>query len=67
MMFYCLYIYDCVKWKNHFYEMKWNVGMSGHEKERHKLIHPSLHLCSAIKFCLFVVCVGHSSPDVYYC
>ena len=22
------------KWKNHFYEMKGDVGMSGHEKER---------------------------------
>ena len=35
------------KWKNHFYEMKGDVGMSVHEKERnkkmptprHKLIH----------------------------
>ena len=27
----CLYIY---KWKNHFYEMKGDVGMSVHEKER---------------------------------
>ena len=26
-----LYIY---KWKNHFYKMKGDVGMSGHEKER---------------------------------
>ena len=25
------YIY---KWKNHFYKMKGDVGMSGHEKER---------------------------------
>ena len=24
------------KWKNHFYEMKGNVGMSRHEKERNK-------------------------------
>ena len=22
------------KWKNHFYKMKGDVGMSGHEKER---------------------------------
>ena len=43
------------KWKNHFYEMKGDVGMSLHEKERNKkrclhqdtksLITPSLHLC----------------------
>ena len=26
-----VYVY---KWKNHFYEMKGDVGMSGHEKER---------------------------------
>ena len=24
----------CYKWKNHFYEMKGDVGMSVHEKER---------------------------------
>ena len=23
-----------IKWKNHFYKMKGDVGMSGHEKER---------------------------------
>ena len=28
-----IYIY---KWKNHFYEMKGDVGMSLHEKERNK-------------------------------
>ena len=48
-------IYD--KWKNHFYEMKGDVGMSLHEKERNKkmptqdtksLITPSLHLCFAL-------------------
>ena len=42
------------KWKNNFYEMKGDVGMSLHEKERNKkmptkdtksLITPSLHLC----------------------
>ena len=41
------------KWKNHFYEMKGDVGMSLHEKERnkkmptprHKVITPSLNLC----------------------
>ena len=54
------------KWKNHFYKMKADVGMSGHEKERkqedayihqdtNSFITPSLHLCSALKFCLFVV------------
>ena len=44
------------KWKNQFYEMKGDVGMSLHEKERNKkiptqdtksLITPSLHLCFA--------------------
>ena len=33
---YCIphtYVY---KWKNHFYEMKGDVGMSLHEKERNK-------------------------------
>ena len=25
-----------IKWKNHFYEMKGDVGMSLHEKERNK-------------------------------
>ena len=40
------------KWKNHFYEMKGDVGMSLHEKEREQedaytksLITPSLHHC----------------------
>ena len=38
------------KWKTHFYEMKGDVGMSLHQKERNKmptkpLITPSLHLC----------------------
>ena len=28
-----MYVY---KWKNHFYEMKGDVGMSLHEKERNK-------------------------------
>ena len=27
------------KWKNHFYEMKGDVGMSHHEKERNKKMH----------------------------
>ena len=46
--------------------MKGDVGMSGHEKERkqedaytkiytNSFITPSLHLCSAFKFRLFVV------------
>ena len=46
--------------------MKGDVGMSGHEKERkqedayihqdtNSFITPSLHLCSALKFRLFVV------------
>ena len=26
--------YICYKWKNHFYEMKGDVGVSVHEKER---------------------------------
>ena len=26
----------CIKWKNNFYEMKGDVGMSLHEKERNK-------------------------------
>ena len=51
------------KWKNHFYEMKGDVGMSLHEKGRNKkclhqdtksLITPSLHLCFALTCCLFV-------------
>ena len=29
-----LFGYDNYKWKNHFYKMKGDVGMSGHEKER---------------------------------
>ena len=43
------------KWKNHFSEMKGDVGMSPHEKEgeqedaytktRNSFITPSLHLC----------------------
>ena len=34
------------EWKNHFYEMKGDVGMSLHEKERNKKMPtPSLHLC----------------------
>ena len=51
------------KWKNHFFEMKGDVGMSRHEKEREQedaftqtQTHtPSLHLHSTLKLCLFVV------------
>ena len=37
----CIAVYDAIdanryKWKNHFYEMKGDVGMSLHEKERNK-------------------------------
>ena len=44
------YIYKC---KNHFIEMKGDVGMSLHEKERnkknlHQADNPSLHLCLKI-------------------
>ena len=30
------YLFILYKWKNHFYEMKGDVGMSLHEKERNK-------------------------------
>ena len=33
---YTLYLLYLYKWKNHFYEMKGDVGMSLHEKERNK-------------------------------
>ena len=53
------------KWKNHFNEMKGDVGMSSHEKEREQedvyihqdrksLITPSLHLCFAQNCCFFI-------------
>ena len=54
------------KWKNHFYEMKGDVGMSLHEKERnkkmptprHKVTHnpiPTSWFCFNMLFvCLFV-------------
>ena len=59
-----LYMY---KWKNHFYEMKGDVGMSLHEKERnkkmptprHKVTHnpiPTSLFCFNMLFvCLFVM------------
>ena len=31
------------KWKNHFYEIKGDVGMSLHEKERNKKMHTPRH------------------------
>ena len=55
----------CTSGKIIFYKMKGDVGMSGHEKERkqkdaytkiqNSFITPSLHLCSALKFLLFVM------------
>ena len=48
------------KWKNHFYEMKGDVGMSKKKGTRclHQdtkpLITPSLHLCFALTCCWFV-------------
>ena len=33
---YQFYVGIVYKWKNHFYEMKGDVGMSLHEKERNK-------------------------------
>ena len=56
-----------IKWKNHFYEMKGDVGMSLHEKERnkkmptprHKVTHnpiPTSLFCFNMLFvCLFVM------------
>ena len=61
----CRPIYN--KWKNHFYEMKGDVGMSLHEKERnkkmptprHKVTHnpiPTSLFCFNMLFvCLFVM------------
>ena len=60
---------NCIlyKWKNHFYEMKGDVGMSLHEKERnkkmptprHKVTHnpiPTSLFCFNMLFvCLFVM------------
>ena len=55
------------KWKNHFYEMKGDVGMSLHEKERnkkmptprHKVTHnpiPTSLFCFNMLFvCLFIM------------
>ena len=62
-LLYC-YVY---KWKNHFYEMKGDVGMSVHEKERnkkmptprHKVTHnpipTSLFWLNMLFVCLFVM------------
>ena len=61
----CHYIFSN-KWENHFYEMKGDVGMSFHEKERskkmptprHKVTHnpiPTSLFCFNMLFvCLFV-------------
>ena len=61
-----LYIY-IYKWKNHFYEMKGDVGMSLHEKERnkkmptqrykvtHNPIPKSLFCFNMLFVCLFVM------------
>ena len=63
------------KWKNHFYEMKGDVGMSLHEKERnkkmptprHKVTHnpiPTSLFCFNMLFvCLFVCyeCIRQSN------
>ena len=55
------------KWNNHFYEMKGDVGMSVHEKERnkkmptprhkvtHNLIPTSLFCFNMLFVCLFVM------------
>ena len=50
----------CYKWKNHFYEMKGDVGMSLHEKERNKMMpiprHNVTHnpIPTSLLCCLFV-------------
>ena len=46
------------KWKNHFSEMKGDVGMSLHEKEgeQEDAYTPSLHLCSFLMCSCSVVC-----------
>ena len=55
------------KWKNHFSEMKGDVGMSPHEKEREQedtytktrnsFITPSLHLCFFLIRCVAICCL----------
>ena len=52
------------KWKTHFYEMKGDVGMSLHEKERNKKMHTPRHKVthnpiptSLFCFNMFVVCL----------
>ena len=63
-------------WKNHFYEMKGDVGLSLHEKERNKMPTPrhkvthnpiptSLLLCMLF-VCLFVGCV-HRAWNPNFC
>ena len=58
------------KWKNHFSEMKGDVGMSPHEKEgeqedaytktRNSFITPSLHLCFFL-MCSYLLCVDKNT------
>ena len=43
------------KWKNHFYEMKGDVGMSHHEKEReHEDAHTKTDIYNPIPTSLFL-------------
>ena len=65
------------KWKNHFYEMKGDVGLSLHEKKGTRCLHqdtkslitPSLHLCFFqdhnihfhAKMLCCLLCLMHSS------
>ena len=60
-------------WKNHFYEMKGDVGMSVHEKEknkkmptpRHKVTHnpiPTCLFCFKILFVCFECALGKETP-----
>ena len=41
------------KWKNHFYEIKGDVGMSLHEKERNKKMPIVLALINVHKECVW--------------
>ena len=47
------YIY---KWKNHFYEMKGDVGMSLHEKERNKKMPTPRHKVTHNPIPTFLFC-----------
>ena len=54
------------KWKNHFYEMKGDVGMSLHEKERnkkmptprHKVTHNPIFVSSKTTTYIFMQAIG---------